>query len=492
MFIVLLISLYTTRVVLKVLGVEDYGIYNVVAGFVAMFSFLNTSMSNGIQRFYNYKLGREGEDSLISVYNCALRIQILLAIAVLALVEGIGIWYINNIMVVPSERLFAANIIFQLSVISMIIVIMQAPFVGATMAMERMDFFAIVSIVDALLKLGFIFVLVKVPYDKLIIWGSIGLLIVLIDFLFYYIYCKKEFRFIKYENKFSRVEFKAMLSFSGWNIFGSFSNMARDQGVNMIMNLFFGPIVNAARGVAMQINSALSGFTNSILTPVRPQVIQSFAKGEGSRYIQLTYSISKISVCFLYMMALPLCIEIDYVLKLWLGDNVPEHTNSFVIIILLTNAVLVLMGALATLVHASGEMKKYQVVGSTVKIISVPAAYFLLKLDFSPEWALVMVLLFDVIGLFIGMFIIKGIMKFSIRDYLKNVIFPMIIPVMTSFFIALFIHNIMQPGIARLLVVTLLSCCSLAITFYIIGFNYSEKKLVNQLGGKFISIFKKQ
>ncbi|MBS6577933.1 lipopolysaccharide biosynthesis protein [Parabacteroides goldsteinii] len=492
MVIVLGITLYTTRVVLAILGVEDYGVYNVICGFVSMFAFLNTSMSNGIQRFYNYELGKHGIEGVKKVFGTSVIIQLILAIIIIILCESFGLWYLYNKMVIPSDRLFAASCIFQFSMVSFLFLIMQAPFTAAVMAHERMDFFAIINVIDAILKLGMVLVLPYLHSDRLILYGALQLIITILDFIWYFIYCKRSFKEIKLRNVFSKELFGSMMSFSGWNLFGSFSNMMREQGVNIILNLFFGPVVNAARGIATQINAGASGFVQNILTPVRPQVIQSYAKGEIERSMSLTFSISKFSLSFFYMICLPICLEINYILHLWLGKNVPNHTDSFVIIILITTAVLILMGALATLVHASGKMRNYQVIGSIIKFLSVPISYFILKYGAAPEWAFVMVLFFDIIGFIVGMFIIKTIMTFSIIEYTTKVIVPVIPIVVLSYILITPITYIMSESFIRFSLVLILSILVVGLLFLLIGLNKQEKILISQIISNIIKNLKKQ
>lgn len=484
MVIVLCITLYTTRAILALLGVEDYGVYNVVCGFVSMFTFLNTSMSNGIQRFFNFELGKNGDEGANNVFCTSVLIQLILAFMVIALCESFGLWYLHNKMVIPDGRLFAAEWIFQFSMISFLFVIIQAPFTAAVMAHERMDFYAVVNIVDAILKLGIVFVIPYLDGDNLIIYGLLLALISVFDFFWYYIYCKKNFAEIKLKRVFHKETFKSMLGFSGWNLFGSFSNMMREQGVNLIMNMFYGPVVNAARGVATQINSGLAGFVHNILTPVRPQVIQSYAKKEYQRSFNLTFSISKFCMIFFYMLCLPFCLEIDYILHLWLGDTVPSHTSEFTIVVLATTAILLLMGALATLVHASGKMRTYQVIGSIVKFLSVPISYFLLKYGADPEWALIMVFLFDLIGLIVGMFIIKSIMPFSVMNYIRTVILPLLPIVFFSYIFVYPIHVYMNPGFVRLTIITTISIFIISLLTISVGLNKNEKQIVKQIYNK--------
>lgn len=484
MVFVLLISLYTTRVVLKVLGVEDYGVYNVVCGFVMLFSFLNTSMSNGIQRFFNYEYGKNGPEGANRVYVTALLIQLLLGVLIVVLTESFGLWYLHNKMVIPVERMYAAEWIFQFSIASFLIIIMQVPYTAAVMAHEKMDYYAFVSILDAVLRLIIVLVLPYIKADRLIMYGFALLMMRGLEFLLYFIYCKKKFVEIhipKITTGTNKQLFRSMLGFSGWNLFGSFSNMMRDQGINLIMNLFFGPIVNAARGVAMQVNSGVTGLVSSILTPVRPQVVQSYARGEMDRVMHLTYTISKFSLFFLLMLSLPLCVEIDFILSIWLGENIPQHTQAFIIIILLTSAILIPMSSQAALVHASGKMRNYQVIGSTVKILSVPISYFMLKAGYAPEWALWMVLLFDLIGLIVGMFIIRTLMPFHIWDYTKKVFLPVIPIAILSFAPCWLLHINMSNGIIRFIIVLMVSTIVSGCLIYLTGMTKEEKILIRQL-----------
>ena len=483
MIIVMCISLYTSRVILNVLGVEDYGVYNVVGGFVSMFAFLNTSMSNGIQRFYNYELGKNGENGANRVYQTSLLIQLLFGIIIVILTESVGLWYLHNKMVIPDGRMFAAEWVFQLSVISFLVIIIQVPYTAAVMAHEKMDFYAVVSVLDVVIKLVLVIILPYLSYDRLVGFGFVTFFVHVFDLVVYYVYCKKKFPEIKLNIKKYRKDkslFASMLGFSGWNIFGSFSNMMRDQGVNLILNFFYGPVVNAARGVAMQVNGAVSNLVSSILTPVRPQVVQSYARNDLDRAMNLTFSISKFSLVFLMLIALPLCVEIDFILNLWLGV-VPEHTQAFCIIILATSAILIPTGALATLVHASGIMMKYQVIGSFVKIVSVPIAFLLMKFGYAPEWALLMVLIFDAVGLVVGMFIVRSLMPFSIMSYFRKVIIPIIPVFIVSLTIEVILHIFIPNRVLSVWMVLIIGSLVTMALFYIVGISNDERKLLHNM-----------
>lgn len=493
MVIVMIISLYTSRVILQTLGVEDYGVYNVVCGFVAMFAFLNTSMSNGIQRFYNYELGKNGHDGANKVYITSLLIQFMLGVIIVLLTESFGIWYLHSNMVIPECRMVAAEWIFQLSMVGFLIIIMQVPYTAAVMAHEKMDFYAVMSILDCVIKLGLVVFLPYWDYDKLIAFGIINLIINFFNLSLYYCYCKKNFSEISFGKRKDegndKSMFKSMLGFSSWNIFGSFSNMMRDQGINLILNFFYGPVVNAAHGVAMQVNGAINNLVGSVLTPVRPQVIQSYARNELDRSMRLTFSISKFSLFFMVLLALPICVEMNSILHLWLGDAVPDHTQTFCIIILATTAILIPMGALATLVHASGKMVKYQLIGSSVKILSVPIAYVLMQIGFPPEWALISVLVFDAIGFVVGMYIIKSIMPFSIGKYIRYVLIPIFPVFAIPLIVEIMIHQYIDNNTIRLLSVMILGMIVSTLMFYSMAITKDEKLL---LTGMFMGFIKRK
>lgn len=491
MLIVLAITLYTTRVVLRVLGVEDYGVYNVVCGFVALFSFLNTSMSNGIQRFFNFELGKNGEAGANRVYCTALYIQLLLAIIIVVITEAIGIWYLHNKMVIPEGRLFAAEWIFQLSIMSFVFVIMQAPYTASVMAHEKMDFYAVVSVFDAVLKLGIVLVLPFLSGDSLIWYGVLVSLISVINFLFYFVYSKRNFPEIRFKKGFNRPLFKSMLVFSGWNLFGSFSGVMQEQGINLVINFFFGPIVNAARGVATQVNAGLEGFVNNITMPVRPQIVQSYARGDRRRMMNLTFSISKLSCCFLLMMAVPVSIEINYVLHIWLGDNIPDYAAIFTIIILFGSLISNLNAATSNVVHATGDMKHYQFWGSIIKISSVPIAFVLLRAYSQPELALLSVLICRLAGHIVGLFIVRRLVDLSLKEYLLKVVFPIVLVMGISIGLSFPLHFYMPEGFLRLVVVAIVGAASAGLSLYYLGLNQNERQLVSQLFVGFLARIKR-
>lgn len=490
MVVVLIISLFTTRIVLQALGVVDYGVYNVVCGFVAMFSFLNTSMSNGIQRFFNFEYGRTGEEGANKVYCTSIYIQIAIALLIVLLIEPLGIWYLNHKMVIPQDRIVAAQWIFQFSVLSFVLGVLQAPFSAAVTAHERLDFYAVVSVLDAVLKFGIAFLVIAVAADKLIVYGVLMAFISVIDLAIYYIYCKKNFREVRFKRGFNNELFKSMLGFSGWNLFGSFSGVMADQGINLVLNFFFGPVVNAARGVANQVNGAVQAFVLNISMPVRPQVTQSYAVGNLSRTMNLTYSVSKITCAIVLVLAIPASLEIDILLKLWLGDNIPEHTAAFTIIILITSLITNLNWATSGVVHATGKMREYQVSGSLLRMCSVPLAFFILKYYKVPEIALLSVLLCQFLAHAVGLLVVRCLVKMSIRDYFSKVVLPIFMVMVISLALVWPLHLIMGEGFPRLIIISIVNVLLVSSLFYIFGFNQTEKDMVKRLFGKVLSKLK--
>ena len=491
MIIVLFISLYTTRVILHVLGVEDYGVYNVVCGFVSLFAFLNTSMSNGIQRFFNYELGKNGEEGANKVYVTSLIIQFLMALVIIVLAEYVGLCYLHNKMVIPDDRMFAAECIFHFSVLGFLFVIMQAPYTASVLAHEKMDFYAVVSILDALLKLGMVIILSYLPGDRLILYGVIMFFINIANFFLYFFYCKRHFCEIKINMIFEKDLFKSMLGFSGWNLFGSFSNVMEVQGINLVMNFFYGPVVNAARGVANQINGGVQSFVGNITLPVRPQVTQSYAMGDIQRTMGLTYGVSKMSCAIVLILAIPASIEIDYILKLWLGDAIPEHTTTFTMLILLTSLVNNLNAPISNVVHATGIMRNYQLFASLTRLCSIPLAYLLIKTYDIPELGLIAVLVMSTATHLVCLIIAHRLVSFSLCEYFNIVIWPTLLILIVGIFLIYPLHIFMQESWLRLFLICVSSFVVIGLQFYYIAFNKSEKQLADQLMKSLVKPFKR-
>ena len=478
---VLFVSIYTTRVVLRYLGIEDYGIYNVVAGFVLMFSFLNNSMSISIQRFYNYVKGEDGELSQSDVYSAALLAQGIIAVATLVLLESVGWWYINNVMVVPPERVFAANCVFQFSVLSLVVVVMQGPFSGAILSNERMDYFALGSMVDVVLRLVIVLVLPYLPFDKLISYGVLSFVVSVVGFFWYYLYCHRCFRDLRFVKDRSGILLRRLLTFSGWNLLDMFSYTVKGQGLNVLINAFFGPTVNAARGISNQIMSAIQGFSSNIVMAFRPQLVESYAKGELARTTMLMFSMSKISYVFLYMLSVPIVVELDMVLRLWLGDNIPDYTVPFTILVLANMVVSSLNTPLSQVMQAVGELKWYQIVRSLIITSILPLAWLSLKLGGDPISVFVVSFLMTILNQPVSMVLLHRHYSYSYRDYLKQIVWPCCLFSLLAPLLPMVVVRTMDSSFLRLMVSCLVSGVSSLSLIYIVVLNSSERQMLGSL-----------
>lgn len=492
MLFVLGVSLYTSRVFLSALGVEDFGIYNVVCGFVAMFAFLNNAMSTGVQRFYNFELGKNGTEGANKVYITSVFSQLTLAVIIVILTETLGMWYMYNKMVIPVERFTAALWIFQFAIISLVINIMSVPYSGIIMAREKMDYYAVVSIIDVVLKLGIALLIPYVTTDKLITYGALILVISLINFMMYAMYSKLKFAEIKFKLRFYKALFKSLLTFSGWNIFGKVAIMLKEQGLNMVLNLFFGPVVNAARGVAFQVNSALQGFISNITIAVKPQLTQAYAQGDKTRTFNLMFSISKLCYIILLLMAVPICVEIDYILYLWLGENVPEYTNIFVILVIATTFVNNLNAPISFVVQATGEMRRYQIWGSFFELLILPISFVILKVGAEPWTVFVVVFVCVIISQSMSLFILKSIEDYSLKKYCLKVILPLLSITVISVFLSLLIQSTMHTSLFRLFIIFAFSSLVITLCTFWGGLDKVEKGMVTQVLKQKIRLNKKK
>ena len=482
--IVMIVNLYATRVVLNVLGVSDYGVYNVVCGFVAMFSFLNTSMANGVQRFYNFELGKGGARAITQVYNTALIIQIILAIIILALTETIGLWYLNTKMVISPDRIVAANWIFQFSVISLVFVIIQIPYSAAILAYERMNYYAIVSVVDALLKLAIVLILPYIAGDSLIIYGLLIMLISIFNFILYWIYCHNNFRHLTFEKRFDKTLFKSMMSFSGWNLFGSFAYILKGQGVNVLINVFFGTVVNAANGIAAQVSSAIQTFSTNLVIAFPPQLTQSYAAGNYVRTEQLMLSMSKISFGLMCVIAIPIIVEIDYILEIWLKSDIPQYTNTFTVLTIVSIMVGVLNAPITQVIHATGKMKKYQIATSVVICSILPISWLFLKLGYGATSVFVITIFIMAINQIVCLWVLHSIFRFNVKEYIKTVILPCVIITIIPLSAVSYLCNIMPSTALRFVFIAIVNLLMIAILFYL-TMNSSEKNTIKMYINKF-------
>ncbi len=492
MVIVLLVNLYASRVLLEVIGVEDYGIHGVVAGFVTLFSFLNTSLANGIQRFYNFNFGKSGVEGANKVFCAAILTQIVLAILTTLPLELFGMWYLHHKMVIPLERMTAAEWVFHCSIITYVLHILQVPFTASVMAHERMSFYAYISVFYAVFLLAGIQVLPVLGGDSLIAYGMLIALASLIQLLISMVYTRQQFEEIRIRLRIEKELLFQMITFSGWNILGTLSAMFKEQGVNLILNLFFGPIVNAARQIAYQVSTGLQSFVSNVITPTRPQIVQSYAQEDYHRAYELTYSISKVSCYVLYIAALPVMLEIDFILRLWLGDNVPDHTAILVVLVIIDSFLANLNSSISAIVHASGKMKLYQISGGIMNMLGLAMAYWGVRIFGLPEAAFYLMIIADILRQLVAIIVLKQIEanNFTYRTYIQKVVVPLIRTLSLACIIPIVTRLSMDAGFIRFITTTVVSVSSVGIITYLWGLSKREKELIRLLLQKRMCPFK--
>ncbi|MBR3744647.1 MAG: hypothetical protein IKN31_06015 [Bacteroidales bacterium] len=479
MVFVLIVGLYTSRVVLNVLGASDYGTFNVIAGFVSLFSFLNATFTASIQRFYNFEGGRNGEDGYSSVFSVGFRVHAVLAVVVFVLLESFGLWYVNNVMVLPEGRLFAANILFQCSVLSMLLVIMQVPFSGAIISKERMDYYAVVSIIDVVLKLVLVCSLPYLPFDKLIAYAVIQLLVNVVSFLLYFVYVRIKFSYLRLAKRVDKFLLKSMLSFSGWTLVGSFAFLFKGQGVNLLLNAFFGTIVNAARGVAYQINTAVMGFSSNIAMSFRPQMVSSYAEGDTNRAFNLFKAQSKICYTITLMLMVPVIFEMDYLLKLWLGNAVPQYSNIFATLVLIDALICTLNAPVTQIVSAVGEIKSYQIYSALVNILLIPVCWLFLKKGYDAWIVFLLTIVFSILCQVACLLVMHKVFPFSYKEYVSKVVLPCVVMSVVVPIIPYLLTVYMTDSFWRLIIICISSLITTSGILYALFLNGEEKALVS-------------
>lgn len=477
MVVVMVITIFTTRLLLEGLGVEDYGVYDVTIGVVSLCSFLQPALANGIQRFFNFEIGKNDLNRAKDVFNTGVQIQLILALIIVVICETVGLWYVMNKLVVPPDRYEAAIVIYQLAIISLVLSLLQVPFMAAIMGHEKMDFFALVSVIDAVLKLIIAFSLRFIKTDHLIIYGVLLLCVNSFNFFVYSWYTIRKFPEIRLQSNISKELFKPMLSFSGWNLLEKFARLGKDQGVSMALNFYFGPVVNAARGVVGQVTYAFGSLVDSTVTASRPQSIQSYARGEYQRTLHIMFSLSKFTLLMLYVLAFPIYLELPYILHLWLGNNVPDYTLPLLSIALLTIVVDKLASPISVVVHATGKMKLFNIVSGLMNFAVVPISILALVYGADAVFVFWIIFVMTLLTQIILVSTLKKLIVFSVMSYYKDVIFRSILVAVISFWIPLLLHLLLAEGFLRLFVVLIASLVFCGIAAFFVGLDNSEREV---------------
>lgn len=477
----MLVGLYTSRVVLNALGVEDYGIYNVVGGFVSMFALISNSLSASTGRFLTYELGRGEAEKLKKVFSTSLSIHAALAVIVLVPLETVGVWFLNTHLVIPAERLTAANWVFQASVVSFLLGIFSVPFNASIVSHERMSAFAYIGILDVMLHLLIVLFIAYSPwhFDRLVVYSLLLVSVCIALQSVYYVYCIRHFSECCLHFSFDRTYWKEMSSFAGWNFIGCTAGLLKDQGVNVLLNLFIGPIVNAARGIGCTVSGAIGAFAGNFMAALQPQITKSYAAGDKEYTMKLVERGSRFSFYIIFLFALPFLLETDFVLTLWL-KHYPEHSVNFVRLILLLSLVEVLSITLITLQNATGKIRNYQIVVGGMLMMNFPMSYICLKVGLPPESVFVIGIFVSTTCLLLRLLFLRKMAGLPVRHYVQHVclnvtsVFVLATIIPTAFF-----FNIPE-GWCRFFVIIILSMTSVGTVAYWVGCSSSERTFIRQ------------
>lgn len=492
MLFMMVISLYTSRIVLNALGVNDYGIYNVVGGVVAMFAILSGSLSASISRFITFEIGKGNVDRLKEVFRTAINVQIILIVCIIFLMETIGLWFLNYKMVIPEDRLYAANWVFQFSIATFAINLWSIPYNATIIAHEKMSAFAYISIFDAIAKLSAAFLIMYSPLDKLILYAYLIMITGLFQRVLYSVYCKRNFEECCYKLSFNRNITKEMFGFAGWNFIGASSAVLRDQGGNLLINLFFGPSVNAARGVAMSVNSAVLNFVSNFMTALNPQITKNYASGNYSYMFKLAFQGARLSYYILLILAMPIIFTSSYLLYLWLGI-VPEYASIFVCLVLLFTLSECLASPLVTIMLATGKIRNYQIVVGGLQLLNLPISYVLLKLGFPVETIFIVAIGISIVCEIARLVMLKSMVGLPVRQFMREVYFNVIIVTAVSSVLPLLLNRILiVDNFITFIFTVLVTAAYTIIIIYIIGCSKQDKCFIKNCFYKVLSKIKNE
>ena len=472
------VALYTSRVVLNALGVEDFGIYNVVGGIVVMFSFLNSAMSSATQRYLSFALGQKDYPELKKLFSITVNIHLLIAFVIVVLAETVGLWFLNTELNIPAERLVAANWVYQFSVFTFFVTVISVPYNAVIISHERMSVYAYVSLFEAFAKLGVVYLLQLTGFDKLAFYAVLLFMVSFVIRVFYGIYCKRNFEECTYHWVWDKAKYKELLSYASWNLFGNLAAVGFDQGINLLLNIFFGPLVNAAHGVANQVSSAVTSFVGNFQIALNPQIIKSYASGENKYMQQLIYQGCRFSFYLLLLMMLPVLLNIELLLRWWL-TIVPAYSVVFTQLILINALVNSISGPLMTAAQASGKIKLYQSIVGGILLFNIPVSYVFLKLGYEPTVTLIVMIVISQIALLARLVILRKLIQFSFENYVKKVVLNVGSVAFVSITITyLFTHAIVLPEVQYFLLSCFVSVFSVLFSIYFIGLSINERYFI--------------
>jgi O-antigen/teichoic acid export membrane protein len=465
MIISMLVSLYTTRIVLQVLGVSDYGIYNVVGGFVAMFTLFNSILQSGTRRYITLYLGKDDKKLLKDTFTTSMRIHALISIVILVLAETVGLWFLNVKLTIPADRIVAANYVYQFSILSTILNVMQTPYIASVTAHEKFGIYAYMSIFDVVMKLAVVFFLLYLTGDKLIIYALLLMLVNLSGIVIYRIYCSRKFEECVFSFRKNDELHRAMLKFSGWTTLGHLSAVLNNHGVNLVVNIFFGAVLNAARGLADTITWLIKSFVGNSLIAAQPQLVKYYGARDTAGFNRLIYNVSQYALFLYSIIAIAVFLEIDFVLNIWL-DVVPQHTSEFIKAVLIINLISFAGNMIDQGIVAIGRVKEANCFVSPIYLVVLPICYVLYKLGFTPITSYLVQGSGMFLGFLLNLYFLHRYGQFTSVHYFFKVFILNLLWVGISFTLPFFVQSLFPASWMRLVVVSMCSVVSTITIMY--------------------------
>lgn len=480
MFVMMLTALFTSRIVLDVLGAADYGLNNIIGGVVVLFSFLNSALLSATQRFLNFHLGRQDYKQTNVVFCMSMNTYLLLSIVVVVLGETIGLWFVNTHLNIPSERMYAAQWVYQFTLIQFVINLLRVPYNASIIAYEKMNLYAYVSLVEVIAKLLVVYLLYITTFDKLIFYSFLYTIVPLIVAFIYKIYCNRNFDTTKYKRIWDRIAFKEMFSFSGWSLFGSLANLAAQQGLNILINIFYGVTVNAAAGIANQVSTNVYGFISNFQTAFQPQIVKTYAAKEVERFHKLIFQTSKFSYFMVLVLVLPILFTIDGILDIWLKE-VPRYTAIFCRLILVFLSIEAITAPLWMSVQATGKIRNYQILVASLIFLNFPLAYIVLKLGMPVYSVWVIRIIVNIVVMIARCIYMKKNLNFPLLSYLKAVIAPILSVTFVAIPIPLILNYMIHGFWQNMIIVGIATFALTILDVYFVGMNTHEKLLARNM-----------
>ena len=488
MFFLMILGLFTSRIVLESLGENDYGIYNVVGGVVAMFTVISGALATAVTRFITFEMGKGTSAELNKVYSTAVNVQIILAVIIVLIAEPVGLWFIDNKMTIDPSRIPAARVVMQFSLLSFVINLMSVPQMASITAHEKMSAYAVIGILDGCLRFAAALLLSRSGSDRLVMYAALMCASVIAVRVAYGIYCRLHFPECRYRIIFDKSLVKDMFSFAGWSFIGSSSGVLRDQGGNLLINLFFDPAVNAARGVAVQLNNAIQSFITNFMTAVNPQITKSYASGDHVYMFSLIRKASRMSFYLLFILALPVLFNAEMVMSIWLKE-VPEHSALFVQLFLIFTLSESISQPLITSMFATGNIRNYQIVVGGLQLMNLPVSYICLRYGASPESTIVVAIVISQICLAARLYMLKNLTGLSVRDFLTRVYLNVLSVAAAAVLLPFVISGILPEGVTGFMISVTLSVLSACLSVLFVGCTSEERRemlgfVKNRLTGK--------